>query len=133
MIDWSFETAVRTLWQEARGEPRAGREAVAHVLWNRLRSARWGNTMACVCLAPLQFSGWLTHDPNRMAVAALADADPVLGELRAILAGAENAPDPTGGATHYYVASLPSPPAWARDPKLIRCGQFGRQIFFKAR
>ena len=126
--DWSFETAVRTLWQEARGEPDIGRQAVAHVLCNRLRDGRWGNTLACVCLAPLQFSGWNAHDPNRAKAAALADGDPVLCELRAVLARAETAADPTHGAMFYYAAGIPQP-EWAR--RMIARGRFGNQLFFK--
>lgn len=128
--NWSFETAVRTLWQEARGETGAGREAVAHVLWNRLRTGRWGPTLASVCLAPLQFSGWNARDPNRMAAAVLSDDDPVLGACRAVLEAAEEAPDPTGGALYYYALSIP-PPVWSAS--LVPAGRFGNQRFYRER
>jgi N-acetylmuramoyl-L-alanine amidase len=128
--NWSFETAARTLWQEARGECDEGRAAVAHVLWNRLRTHRWGTTLASVCLSPLQFSGWNAHDPNRMAAAELADRDPVLGECRAILAAAKQLPDPTGGALYYHALSIPPPP-WSKT--MIPAGRFGRQRFYRDR
>ena len=128
--NWSFETAARTLWQEARGETGEGRAAVAHVLWNRLRTRRWGTTLAGVCLAPLQFSGWNAHDPNRMAAAELADSDPVLGACRAVLAAAERAADPTAGALYYYALSIP-PPLWSK--RMSPAGRFGNQRFYRER
>lgn len=128
---WLFETAVRTLWQEARGESDEGRTAVAHVIWNRLASRKWGNTLACVCLAPFQFSGWNAHDPNRLAVAEVPDDDPMLDHLRLILTVAQHAPDPTEGALYYYAASLPEPPQWAAEMKFA--GRFGNQLFYRPR
>lgn len=127
---WSFETGVRTLWQEARGEPLVGQQAVAHVLVNRLNDGRWGHTLAAVCLYPLQFSGWNIHDPNRMAAAALPDDDPMLSTLRGILSSAFSETDPTGGAKFYYAASIHEPD-WAKA--MISCGQFGHQFFFRER
>jgi N-acetylmuramoyl-L-alanine amidase len=127
---WAFETAARTLWQEARGEPLEGQRAVAHVLVNRLKSGRWGSTLAMVCLSPLQFSGWNLHDPNRMAAAALPDDDPTLVALGAVLqAAVDGEPDPTGGAMWYYAHSMATPPAWIQGATF--CGRFGNQLFYK--
>jgi spore germination cell wall hydrolase CwlJ-like protein len=126
--DWAFETAVRTLWQEARGEPDEGRQAVAHVIWNRLESRRWGCTLASVCLAPRQFSGWNDGDPNRMAVAEVPDDDRALDHLRLILTASQHASDPTEGALYYYALSVREP-SWAK--RKICTGRFGNQKFFK--
>ena len=125
---WSREVAARTLWQEARGEPREGQEAVAHVLWNRVRDGRWGKTLAEVCLYPLQFSGWNAHDPNRMAAARLADDDLILNDLRNVLTLAETAADHTDGALFYYNPKLAAP-AWA--PGKVCIGMFGNQVFLR--
>lgn len=127
---WGFETAVRTLWQEARGEPPVGREAVAHVIVNRLKSGRWGHTYGQVCLAPFQFSGWNSHDPNRMLAAALPDEDLLLTELRAILAGAEQGTDFTLGALYYFAPlGVSKTPSWVSGA--IFCGAWGHQRFYK--
>jgi spore germination cell wall hydrolase CwlJ-like protein len=126
---WQLLTAARTLWQECRGESPEGRQAVAHVLWNRVRSGRWGKTLASVCLWRMQFSGWLPSDPNFEASCALADDDPVLLEMIGIIRAAATEPDPTNGATHYYALSMKVPPAWAAGATL--CGIFGHQRFFK--
>lgn len=123
------QIAVRTLWQEARGEPYEGQDAVAHVLWNRLRDGRWGKTLASVCLWPLQFSGWNVHDPNRLAVAVVPDDDPTLLSLLAVLDNAMHAPDPTHGAMWYYAQSMTTPPAWIQGA--TACGKFGHQFFYK--
>lgn len=127
-MSWAFETGVRTLWQEVRGEPADGQQAAAHVIWNRLRSGRWGHNLAEVCLSPMQFSGWNLHDPNRLAVTRVPDDDPILTKLRAVLTAAEHEEDPTHGASHYYAATIPPPP-WTDGATF--CGRFGHQMFYK--
>lgn len=132
-MSWTLDTAARTLWQEARGEPLAGQQAVAWVMRNRLHSGRWGNSLASVCLWRAQFSGWyVPSDPNFAGACSLSDADPTLAKLVQILTDvmqADQATDPTGGATHYYAASMKTPPIWAETA--IPCGTIGHQRFFK--
>lgn len=132
---WQLQTAARTLFMEARGEPLEGQEAVAHVLWNRVRDGRWGSNLATVCLWHAQFSGWWSPrgnppaaDPNFAAACALADDDPLLTNLVQIVQEAETTPDPTGGAKFYYALSIPEP-AWAQS--MVFCGQFGNQKFYR--
>jgi spore germination cell wall hydrolase CwlJ-like protein len=38
-------------------------------------------------------------------------------------------PDPTGGATHYYVTTMPKPPTWAVEANQTL--QLGRHVFFR--
>ena len=134
MTSWSFGTAVRTLWQEARGEPPEGQRAVAHVLVNRLASKRWGTTLGSVCVAyAWQFSGWWAtdkgDDENRLASTELPDDAPILVSLGAILQAAiDGETDPTGGATHYYAKNI-APPKWTEGATF--CGEFGNQFFYK--
>lgn len=134
-MDFQLSVAARTLWQEARGEPPDGKQAVAHVIVNRRNSGRWGDTLASVCLARSQFSAWGPVTPtdanmlsNFRRSCALPDTDPALAALAAIVAAAETEPDPTGGALFYYATSIPAP-SWA-SPMAI-CGRFGNQLFFK--
>jgi len=126
---WNELTAARTLWQEARGEPKEGQRAVAHVLWNRVRSGRWGETLASVCLWRAQFSGWSPIDPNYDGACELADTDVNLQNLLEIVIAAASEPDPTDGATHYYATSMKAAPAWVIGATF--CGQFGNQRFYK--
>ena len=53
----------RNVYHEARGEPYAGKLAVAQVTWNRKVSHQWGTSVCKVVYAPSQFS-WTT-DPNK--------------------------------------------------------------------
>lgn len=127
--DFAEEIAVRTLFGEARGEPVEGQRAVAHVLLNRVKEGRWGRTLATVCLARAQFSCWNASDPNREQIAAVAEDDPVLQTLRAVLNDARNEPDPTNGASHYFAVSMNRPPRWSESAKF--CGRIGGHLFYK--
>lgn len=137
-MDWNLGTAARTLWQEARGEPLEGQQAVAHVLVNRLKDGRWGESLDEVCRSEFkgifQFSGWNRNDPNRQSASRLADADPELMVLAGLITAAETEADPTDGATHYYNPLLASP-EWLISvpgtPNPIFCGRFGKQLFYR--
>lgn len=144
--DWNIATAARTLWQEARGEPLSGQQAVAHVIVNRLKDGRWGNTLGSVCLWHAAFSGWFSprlvggkavHDPNFAAACSLANDDVLLTSLAGLIGAAMGgAPDPTGGATHYFAKGTPQPDWVGGDPAngvpaAYFCGQFGGQLFYK--
>jgi spore germination cell wall hydrolase CwlJ-like protein len=132
-MSWAIETAARTLWQEARGEPAAGQQAVAWVIRNRLASGRWGHSLASVCLWRAQFSGWyVPADPNFAGACNLADNDPLLLSMMNIITSvmaADPASDPTGGAINYFACSMAQPPVWAST--MTFCGQIGHQNFYR--
>lgn len=130
-MTWDFDTAARTLWQEARGEVLDGQRAVAHVIVNRLKTRRWGSTLAAVCMWPSQFSGWNnSSESQRVRTAELPDTDPALIHCGAVLQAALSEPDMTNGALYYYAPDLlTQPPFWART--MTHCGRFGTQEFFK--
>ena len=121
--------AVRTMWGECRGEPIEGQRAVAHVLINRRRTGHWGDSLATVCMSPLQFSCWNTNDPNRTRMVALHEDDVELARFLQILHAAETETDPTHGAINYYATSMAKPPAWAST--MTFCGQIGHHRFYK--
>ena len=115
---------------EARGEPEQGQRAVAHVIWNRLKDGRWGQTLAAVCLAPEQFSCWNERDPNRMKMAVLGEQDPVILKLADLFASAFGEVDPTDGAMWYYAPKgVILPPYWAAEKTFT--GVFGSQRFYR--
>ncbi|MBI5120055.1 MAG: cell wall hydrolase [Rhodospirillales bacterium] len=77
----------RTLWGEARGESKAGREAVARVVLNRVAHARakggrfwWGGDIFSVCLKPWQFSCWNANDPNRAKLEAVQEGNKIFDQ-----------------------------------------------------
>lgn len=129
-MTWQMEVAARTLWQEVRGEPPAGQDAVAHVIKNRLLSGRWGKNLATVCLWRGQFSGWFSPaDPNFAGVCALRDDDPLLAKMRGVMQAAMDSDhDPTNGATHYVNLSVVQP-SWIKGA--THCGKFGHHDFYK--
>ena len=121
----------RTVWMEARGESREGKEAVVHVLFNRLEyriGDRW-NTIAQVCLDWLQFSGWRENDPSFVKAQTIdlntSSARTALGAFLA--AWSQRPTDPTKGSRHYYADSIPAP-KWAvgHQPCLV----LGHHRFF---
>jgi spore germination cell wall hydrolase CwlJ-like protein len=122
---------IRTIAFEASGETEDGKAAVAHVILNRQRSGRWGDTIKAVVTHPWQFEPWMTRrkelkrlsqkDPRYRSAARIADA---------VLAG--HMPDPTAGATHFLNPTIVlkrrggSLPAWAAGE-----GQpIGRHTFY---
>lgn len=127
---YSLKIAAATVWMESSGESQEGQRAVAHVLVNRLKTNKWGNTLAAVCLQSEQFSSWNTSDPNRHRLAIASEGDPTLleieGYVAAALAGTDI--DPTMGAT-YYFDPAEAQPSWAE--KLVKTTTIGHHDFYK--
>lgn len=112
-VDPEVDALARTIWGEARGEGQTGMEAVASVIMNRVRSARFPNTVQGVVYQPYQFSMWNAGDPNGAQARAVTSADPNFALALQIAQAAYEGrlADPTGGALHYAISTLT--PAWA--------------------
>lgn len=111
-----LDLLARTIWGEARGQPRAGQEAVANVIMNRVRSRRYPSTPAAVVLQRAQFSAWNAGNPNRAKMEAVTDADP---QFRLALDIARRALEGTlaqhvSADTLHYVNPRVSWPSWAQ-------------------
>lgn len=139
ITDEGLDVAARTVYGESRGEAWLGRVAVAWVLrnrvtadlWNDGKPDWWGEGLIEVCRRPWQFSCWNTDDPNCARLHALDFNDPVLAEMRAIVAGVfrGEVADPTAGSTHYYAPkAVKAPPAWARGRAPTRT--IGNHLFY---
>ncbi|QLC26170.1 cell wall hydrolase [Parasphingopyxis algicola] len=63
--DDELECLVRTISNEARGEPRDGKLAVAQVVMNRVASPLFPDTICGVVYQRRQFSNIRRHQPNR--------------------------------------------------------------------
>ena len=114
-----IESAARTVYGEARGEPEQGKIAVAWVIRNRAkRGGWWGNDVDTVCRFPFAFSCWNNNDPNKSKIlkVGIEDESFRLCLIAVAAAFSDIAPDPTSGSTHYHVASQPFPKSWG-DPK----------------
>lgn len=142
MTPVELDTMARTVWAEARGEPLAGQIAVAWVILNRARNPGadwWGDDIVSVCRRPWQFSCWNKGDPNRARLLALTLANRhfQVAQAACLLAASGQAPDPTGGATHYHTvtrprwlaADKPWPPVWADG--LAETITIGAHTFYK--
>ena len=110
---------IRTIAFEASGESEEGKAAVTHVILNRKRTGRWGDSVKDVVTHPWQFEPWMT---KRREMEQLSRTDPryLIAEriVDAVLNGAT--PDPTAGATHFLNPEIVrgrrggSVPDWAR-------------------
>ncbi|MDR7377114.1 hypothetical protein J2X19_001772 [Rhodoferax ferrireducens] len=124
-------TLAKTLWAEARGEGRAGMEAVACVIMNRRNTHyRRCDNVAEVCLDPWQFSCWNTGDPNRRRLDRI-DAQPdtfyqvAFDVAQQAIAGSLE--DVTQGARHYHAVTMRPFPDWALGK---RAKQIGNHLFY---
>lgn len=133
MNDWDREVFARTIWMEARGESNEGKRCVAHAIWNRYRSKKYGDapTIAGVCMFDQQFSCWnaAKDDHNRETMNSLYYFDPVLEVCRVIVKAVEQGEhDPVKGARHYYSIDIPAP-KWVS--KGVFVVQEGKHRFYK--
>ena len=120
--------AAITIWQEARGEPYAGKLAVAEVIRNRMR-ARYASdgTVAGTVLGPRQFSGWNSGDLNRIPSLKIDDSDRIVADcVRAWSEAAEKNTGVAKGALLYYAPALALPP-WAEACREV--ARIGRHVF----
>lgn len=99
---------------EARGEGPVGIAAVLWVLRNR--ALKRDTSLKHEALRRLQFSCFNDDDPNRAKLLTAYKTDPAAwASVDAVATMFEHGhtADPTLGSTHYFVASMPNPPAWA--------------------
>ena len=107
-------TLAKTIYGEARGESDTGKQAVCHVILNRVKKGGWwGNTIEKVCRKRYQFSCWNESDPNRKKLEDLTldNTDYLICIGIAARCLADKLEDNTNGCTHYHVKKLQ--PSWA--------------------
>lgn len=117
-IERQVECLAKNIYFEARGEPRKGQLAVAHVTINRTKSSRFPDDVCSVVYAKKQFS-WTANRPkirNHELYAKFKDM------AYAVIQG-ETA-DPTKGALYFHNTSVD--PGWG---KKIRA-KIGQHIFY---
>ena len=127
--DKAVDTLARTIWGEARGESREGKEAVASVILNRLKKpTRFGGTIEEVCLKTSQFSCWNDNDPNLPKLKAVDVNDTNFAECLSIAEAAVkgNLADSTVGADHYHTTEVS--PDWSKNK--TTCKTIGNHLFY---
>lgn len=118
---------IKTVAAEAGNQPPIGQAAVAHTIFNRLRSGQYGQNVSDVVTEPVkpgsayrQFSVW--NPPGLRESSKIArNLDPRSPQYAAIGNVVDRVhsgviPDPTGGAFHYYAPRAMAggkPPPWA--------------------
>lgn len=123
--------AIATIWGEARGEPPAGKLAVAEVIRNRT-DAKYSSdgTVPGTCLRRFQFSCWLETDPNRKLMLALHSDDSMVRLCRdAWEQAVHKCTDTTCGALLYYNPKVVLPPPWVDHCE--RLLTIGHHVFYK--
>jgi len=124
------DVMARTIWGEARGEGRAGMEAVGNVIMNRANNPRWwGRDVISVCQAPWQFSAWNPDDINRRLLLAVTEAD---AQFRTCLEIARSGiggtlRDHTHNSDHFHEQSIR--PLWSQGRQ--HTVHLGRHRFFR--
>jgi len=117
MIDTQIMIATLTVVMEAAGESQEGKLGVAYVICNRARENN--KSLTDVCLAPYQFSCWLTGSPTLMNLDQIQD-ETMAECLKAVLdARYQLVPDPTYGANHYLNLKVCNPPPSWYDPDAV--------------
>lgn len=109
------------VYYEARGESYVGKEAVAHVVMNRLKAPEYPDTVCEVVYQPGQFS-WIAMKLKKPQGPAWEDAQHI---AQKVLDGESR--DPTLGATHFHNTKLP----YTWNKKYTRTKVIGLHAFYK--
>ena len=118
------------LYYEARGEGKTGQKAIAEVIFHRMRTGNYGQSICAVvyegsnqstCQFSFTCNGDLAQPKQR---SAWMQAQTLAAR---ILTGEERLNDATGGATNFHATSVD--PDWAMD--LTRTVQIGNHVFYR--
>lgn len=140
--DEDRDILIRTVIGEGAGEDAKGQAAIAHVIFNRLNSGKFGNTVSKVALQPAQFSAWNAitggaggRGGNELVRKHGTDS-PLYKAVGTVVDGVINGKslDPTGGATHYFSPkgmSNNQPPIWWNEERAKGGGSItiGNHVF----
>lgn len=113
--------ATITIFQEAEGEPVAGKIAVAEVIHNRtLFKFMCDGTVADACLRAYQFSGFNSNSKNRVRSFLIDNENPRVLECLDAWHQAQGGSNTVRGAVLYLNPLLvPEKPSWATPDHYI--------------
>jgi spore germination cell wall hydrolase CwlJ-like protein len=113
----------RMVMMEAGNQSQLGKEAVAHVIMNRVRDGRYGDGVQGVLTRKSQFEPWGNPKTRQAMMATPTDSPRYQAANQAVervLSG--ESPDPTNGATHFLNKATSA----ARGDSAMRPGGWGR-------
>jgi len=118
------------MYYEARGEGLKGQKAIAEVIFHRMRTGNYGQSICAVVYegasqSGCQFSFTCNGDLTRKKSPGVWRQTQILAAR--ILTGEERLNDQTGGATSFHATSVQ--PDWAND--LQKTVQIGNHIFYR--
>lgn len=116
-----------TLWAESRGEPFAGKVAVANVIRNRMKAQN--KTAAEIVLHPYAFSCWMTVDVNRIPAATIDDTDAAVKECTDAWIASMNQNLVANATLYANMDALPNKPSWL--DKANEVVKIGHHTFFE--
>jgi len=123
-VETDLECLAKNVYYEAAFEPLKGKQAIAQVTINRLKTGRWGNTICEVVYAPSQFSWTLKLDNHKPQGKEWIVSQQVAYEF--LEKGARL--NSLKGSIMYH-ADYIHPPIWAN--KKYKVAQIGQHIFYK--
>ncbi|WP_341893866.1 cell wall hydrolase [Ferrovibrio terrae] len=101
----SFDCKIATCWTI--------RNRVTLDLWKDGKADWWGEGFVAICIKKWQFTCWMDHNAERIAIATLGDAAAQECMLATLAVMKGLFPDPTAGATHYFNPKIARTPDWA--------------------
>jgi spore germination cell wall hydrolase CwlJ-like protein len=122
-VESNFDCLAKNIYYEAAFEPIKGKQAIAQVTINRLKTKRWGNSICEVVYSPSQFSWTLkqNHIPtgkewikSQQVAYAFLEKGYRLNSLK--------------GSIMYHAVYIKTP-VWAS--KKYRVAKIGQHIFYK--
>jgi len=123
-VETDLECLAKNVYYEAAFEPLKGKQAIAQVTLNRLKTGRWGNTVCDVVYAPSQFSWTLKPDNHKPQGKEWIESQQVAYDF--LEKGARL--NSLKGSIMYH-ADYIHPPIWAN--KKYKVAQIGQHIFYK--
>jgi hypothetical protein len=126
------------VWREAKGEPREGMRAVAHVVRNRTFAATWwdghkAGDYHAVILDPYQFSSFNPANPEHDLWPAEGNASWTACQAASLWVPCGMDQDNTDGATFYYDTSISWPASWGNQADFINTLNLAHLRFWKLR
>lgn len=123
---------IRTVIGEAANQPRQGKAAVAHTIFNRRNTGRWGDSVQDVVLAKNQFEPWGTRADELYSISPESEVYQQTGQLVDKVA-AGHIPDPTKGGLYFLNPEIVrqrrggSLPNWAQN----ETASIGQHTFYR--